>query len=194
MTEKAGLNNLFFDGRRMEDSFFIQQDKALIEKQRALKHMNQTKEELAAVSGIINDAVLQKLTELGVRPETLAPLSVIPLVAVAWADGSVSKNEEASVLAGVREMGINEGSVGYDLLKLWLAQKPPKAMLEAWFQYVRGISEKMGAVEKEKLRHEILSKARQVAEASGGVLGVGTVSPEEKALLEEMGKAFGAQG
>jgi hypothetical protein len=44
-------------------------------------------------------------------------------------------------------------------------------MLEAWSQYVRGISEKMTAREKEKLKHEILSKAQQVAEASGGVRG-----------------------
>ncbi|MBN2188468.1 MAG: hypothetical protein JW699_03360 [Chitinispirillaceae bacterium] len=190
MTEKEGLNNLAFDGRRMEDSFFIQQDKALIDKQKTLKRMAQTKEALAAVSGIRNDSVLQKLAELEVRPETLAPLSVIPLVAVAWADGSISKNEEASVLAGVRALGINEESVGYGLLKLWLSQKPPKAMLEAWSQYVRGIGEKMTVQEKEKLMHEVLSKARKVAEASGGVLGVGTVSPEEKAVLEEMEKTF----
>ena len=190
MTEKSGLDSLGFDGRRMEDSFFRQHDKALIEKQKALKRMKQTKEELAAVSGIKNDDVLQKLAELEVRPETLAPLSVIPLVAVAWADGSVSKNEEASVLAGVRALGIHEESVGYGLLKLWLAQKPSKDMLEAWSQYVRGIGEKMTAAEKEKLKHEILSKARLVAEASGGVLGVGAVSPEEKAVLEVMEKAF----
>lgn len=193
MTEGRGLDNHGFDGRRMEDSFFIKQDKALIEKQKALRLMKKTKEELAAVSGIKNDAVLEKLVELEVRPETLAPLSVIPLVAVAWADGSVSKNEEASVLAGVRAMGIHDETIGYGLLKRWLTQKPPKGMLEAWSHYVRGISEKMTAAEKEKLKHEILSKARQVAEASGGVLGMGAISPEEKAVLAEMEKAFSSQ-
>jgi hypothetical protein len=190
MAEKAGLDNLAFDGKRMEDSFFIQQDKALIEKQKTLRRMARTREELAAVSGITNDAVLQKLAELGVRPETLAPLSVIPLIEVAWADGSVSKNEEASVLAGVRMLGIGEESAGYGLLKHWLAQKPPRSMLEAWVQYVRGIGERMTAQEKEKFRHEVLSKARRVAEASGGVLGVGAVSPEERSVLDEMERAF----
>jgi hypothetical protein len=190
MAEKAGLDNLAFDGKWMEDSFFIQQDKALIEKQKTLRRMARTREELAAVSGITNDAVLQKLAELGVRPETLAPLSVIPLIEVAWADGSVSKNEEASVLAGVRMLGIGEESAGYGLLKHWLAQKPPRSMLEAWVQYVRGIGERMTAQEKEKFRHEVLSKARRVAGASGGVLGVGAVSPEERSVLDEMERAF----
>ena len=190
MTDGRGLENLAFDGRRMEDSFFIQQDKELIEKQKALMRLKKTKEELRGVSGINNDAVLQKLVELEIRPETLVPLSVIPLVAVAWADGSVSKNEEASVLAGARAMGIHEDSAGYGLLKSWLARKPSKGMLEAWSQYVRGIGEKMTAQEKEKLKHELLSKARQVAEASGGVLGMNAVSPEEKAVLAEMEKAF----
>ena len=194
MTEERGLENFAFDGRKLEDSFFLRQDKELIEKHKALIRMKKTKEELSGVSGIKNDEVLQKLVELEVRPETLVPLSVIPLVAVAWADGSVSKNEEASVLAGARAMGIHEDSVGHDLLKSWLARKPPKGMLEAWSQYVRGISEKMTAREKEKLKHELLSKARRVAEASGGVLGMNAVSPEEKAVLAEMGKAFGAQG
>jgi hypothetical protein len=190
MMEKAGFDHLAFDGRKMEDSFFIQRDKALIEKQKALKLMKETKEALAGASGIKNEAVLQKLVELEVRPETLAPLSVIPLIEVAWADGSLSKNEEASVLDGAEAMGIDKESMAYGLLKHWLAQKPPKGMLEAWSHYVRGISEKMTAQEKKELKKELLARARRVAEASGGVLGMGAVSPEEKSVLSEMEKAF----
>ena len=194
MMDRRGLANLAFDGRKLEDSFFLRQDKELIEKHKAMMRMKKTKEELSGVSGIKNDEVLQKLVELEVRPETLVALSVIPLVAVAWADGSVSENEEASVLDGARAMGIHVDSVAHGLLKSWLAQKPPKGMLEAWSAYVRGISEKMTAQEKEKLKQELLSKARRVAEASGGVFGINAVSPEEKTVLAEMEKAFGAQG
>jgi hypothetical protein len=190
MTEEKALDHLAFDGRRMEDAFFIQRDKVLIEKQKALKRLKETKEALASVSGIKNEAVLQKLVELEVRPETLAPLSVIPLIEVAWADGSVSKKEEAAVLDGAEAMGISRESMAYGLLKHWLAQNPPKAMMEAWTHYVRGISEKMSAQEREEFKKELIAKARRVAEASGGMLGVGAVSVEEKAILSEMEKAF----
>jgi hypothetical protein len=190
MMEKAGLDHLDFDGKKLEDSFFIQQDKELIEKQKALKRMQETREALAEVSGIKNEAVLQKLVELEVRPETLAPLSVIPLIEVAWADGTVSKNEEAAVLAGAEAMGIGKEGLNDALVRHWLAEKPPKEMLEAWSHYVRGICEKMNGREKEEFRKALLARARRVAGASGGVLGVGAVSAEEKAVLAEMEKAF----
>jgi len=190
MIKEEGLDYLAFDGRKLEDAFFIQRDKALIEKQRAMKSMKETKEGLAAVSGIRSEAVLQKLVELEVRPETLAPLSIIPLIQVAWADGSVSKKEEASILARAEAIGIRKESLAYGILKQWLQYKPPKTMLDAWVHYVRGMCEKMTVQEKEGMKKEILAQARRVAEASGGLLGVGAVSPEEKAVLSEMEKAF----
>jgi hypothetical protein len=52
MTEGRGLENLAFDGRKLEDSFFLRKDKELIEKQKALMRIKKTKEELAGVSGI----------------------------------------------------------------------------------------------------------------------------------------------
>jgi hypothetical protein len=192
MMKRSDFDHLAFDGKKMEDSFFIQQDKALIERQKALRKMKEDREALAAASGIRNETVLQKLVELEVRPETLAPLSIIPLIEVAWADGEVSKKEEAAVLAGAEAAGIKKDSMEYDLLRHWLAQRPPRSMLEAWIHYVRGIGEKMTPQEKEELKKELLARARRVAEASGGVLGMGAVSDEEKAMLSEMEKAFGA--
>jgi hypothetical protein len=191
MTQDREVDFLAAEGRRLEDAFFLQMDKSLIEKQKALKKMKETKEALARVSGITSDAVLQKLVELEVRPETLASLSVIPLVEVAWADGSVSKSEMATVLAGARTIGITEGSIEYDLLKQWLTHKPSAAMMEAWIHYVRGLCEKLTLKEKETLKQEVVGHARKVAEASGGVLGIGAVSTEEKGVLETMEKAFG---
>lgn len=191
MLKNSDMDPLANDGKRLEDAFFMQQDKALIEKQRVVKEMKETREALAKASGIEDEAVLGKLVELGVRPETLAPLSLIPLVEVAWADGSLSKNEEASVLKAAAGINIKAESVAYGLLRQWLRNKPAPAMLEAWAHYVQGLCEKLTEEEKSSLKKEIIGHAREVARASGGVLGLGAISEEENTVLARMEKAFG---
>jgi len=46
-------------GKTLEDLFFLEQDKILIEKLRQLEKMKETKEALAKVSGIADEDVLQ---------------------------------------------------------------------------------------------------------------------------------------
>ena len=72
---------------RLESAFFLMQDRELMEQLRQESSLKETKEALKQVSGIDNDVVLDKLVELQVRPEVVASLSLVPLVAVAWADG-----------------------------------------------------------------------------------------------------------
>jgi hypothetical protein len=176
--------------KRVEDAFFIANDKALIEKQKTLKKMRETKASLTKVSGIHNEAVLEKLVELEVRPETLASLAVIPLIEVAWADGAVSKKEETAVLAAAAGMGIKKGGIEYGLLEQWLTHKPPQKMMDAWVHYIQGLGERLTKQEKSALKAELLGQAMKVAGASGGVLGVGAVSKEEKDVIKKMEQAF----
>jgi len=135
--------------------------------------------------------VLEKLVELGVRPETLASLSVIPLVEVAWADGSISREEMAAVLKAAQRKGIQGGSIEFGLLKEWLERKPPAELVDAWRHYLSGLCEKLTEKEKEAMKNEIMGGAQAVAQASGGLLGINTISSEEKAVLSKMEKAFG---
>ena len=176
--------------KHVEEAFFIANDKALIEKQKALKKMRETKESLAKVSGIHNEAVLEKLMELEVRPETLASLAVIPLIEVAWADGSVSKKEEEAVLAAAAGIGIKKGGIEYGLLEQWLAHRPPQKMMDAWVHYIQGLGERLTKQEKSALKAELLGQAMKIAESSGGLLGVGAVSKEEKDVIKKMEDAF----
>ena len=177
--------------RKLEDAFFQERDKVLIENLKKMQAMKETKESLARVSGITSDKVLEKLVELGVRPETLAPLSVIPLVEVAWADGSISKEEEAAVLKAAHGKGIQNGSIEFGLLREWLEKKPPANLLDAWVHYMEGLCEQLPAAEKAMMKKEIIGGAQAVAQASGGLLGINKISPEEKAVLTKMEKTFG---
>ncbi|MBN1128580.1 MAG: hypothetical protein JXA71_06315 [Chitinispirillaceae bacterium] len=176
--------------RQLEDAFFQEQDKVLIENLKKMQKMKETRETLGKVSGIHNEKVLEKLVELDVRPETLAPLSVIPLIEVAWADGSVTAEEEAAVLKAAGEKGLSGGGIEFKLLEEWLEHKPPKKLLDAWIHYMEGLCDKLTKKEKEAMKKEVIGSARAVAEASGGVLGINKISRREKAVLDTMEKAF----
>jgi hypothetical protein len=190
MKDDAPAEFLEEQRRRLEDTFFLEKDKVLIEQLRTMKKMRETKTALAEVSGIKNDAVLEKLLALQIRPETLAALSLVPLVEVAWADGSVSKEEEAAVLRAAESIGVKKGNIDHPLLKEWLMVKPPSTLLEAWDHYIAGLCEKLSTSEIAALKADILGHARSVAEASGGLLGIGAVSKEEKEVLKKMEASF----
>jgi hypothetical protein len=177
--------------RDLEDMFFINEDKKLIEKLRAMKKLAETKDELAKVSGIKNDVILQKLVDLNVRPETLASITLVPLVEVAWADGKVDEAEKKSVLTAVERLGFLRGSTDYELVVQWMTHKPSPALLEAWLHYITGLCEELSKEEKAKLKDELIGHTREVAMASGGFLGLGNkISREEAAILSKLEGAF----
>jgi len=175
------------------DSFFLERDRVLLEKLRELERVKRTKQELSRISGIHDDAVLDRLVALKVDPAVLAALEVLPLVLVAWADGEVDEKERHAVLDAAVHMEIAPDSVEYALLAQWLDQKPPPALAEAWSHYVRGLCAALGPAEREALRKELLGYAERIAAASGGLLGLGNrVSAAERRTLAELERAFRA--
>jgi uncharacterized tellurite resistance protein B-like protein len=182
-------------GSILEDLFFAKQDAMLIAERRRLEQMQRTQAVLAEVSGIRNREVLARLVELGVTPDLLATLAVVPLVEVAWADGEVHERETTAVLAAVEGAGIAKGSIDYALLEEWLQHRPPDALLEAWSNYVAGLCESLSDEQRQSLCQDLVERARRVAEATGGFLGLtARVSEREQAVLAQMTSAFARAG
>jgi hypothetical protein len=190
MTNDDGLDMLAMDGIRLEEAFFLKNDKALVENQMALRRIRETKEALARVSDIEDEAVLDKLVALDVKPETLAPFSLIPLIEVAWADGIVSGDEAVAILDSASAGGIKKGSIEYDLLKQWIQRKPAPELMGAWVHYAQDLCSKLAQTERDSLRGTIMSRAMRLAGVSGGVLGIGAISAQEKAVLGKLEQAL----
>jgi hypothetical protein len=177
-------------GRALEDEFFRKEDQRLIARLRELQDKTASREALAKASGIKNEAVLDKLLELGIRPETVAALALVPLAEVAWADGSIDARERQTVLERAEKSGIAAGSTDYALLQSWLERRPEAKLLTAWIQMVRGLREHLPPDQVESLRTGLLERARAIASASGGVLGVGKVSAAEADMIQQLESAF----
>ena len=175
-------------GRNLEDEFFRREDQRLMARLKELRSAETAREALARASGITNPDVLNKLMELGIRAETVAALKIVPLVEVAWADGTLDAKERRAI---AERAGIAPGSAEGALLDAWLDRRPDAALLTAWTHLIRGMCEHFDADAVARLRTNLLERARAVAEASGGFLGVGSkVSRAEAEMLKTLEAAF----
>jgi len=179
-------------GRALEEAFFAHHERKLLTKAREAAQERSTREELAAASGIHDAAVLDTFAELGLSAETVAAVGLVPLVEVAWADRTIHDKEHAAVLEAAEESGIEPDSPARALLDEWLGAKPPATLFTAWKDYVESLDAALEPGERESLRDELMGRARHIAEAAGGFLGVNKVSAAEKAVLEELERAFSA--
>src|SRR5438105_8011251 len=99
-------DELFGDRRKaLEEAFFAKQNERVKQQLRAKQEGQARREALAAASGIRDEGVLDQLVALGLGAETLAALSLVPLVEVAWADGTIDAKERAAILAGIEKQG-----------------------------------------------------------------------------------------
>jgi hypothetical protein len=178
-------------GRSLEEAFFKKESERL-RRQIALKReQEEAREALAAASGLSDHDLLGRLAALGIRAETLAALTLIPLVEVAWADGKMDPREREAILRGAESSGIAKGSSSYGLLEIWTQDRPAPELLQHWQEYIRSLSSELSADQRWHLEEKILGRARAVAEAAGGFLGLGSkVSAEEESMLAELAKAF----
>lgn len=176
--------------KALEEQFFARQEKELRERVRREQAAKARREALAEASGIHDEAVLDRLAALELDGETVAALSLVPLVEVAWADRALHAAERAAVLRAARESGVAPDSAAWVLLESWLETRPDAALLTAWEGYVEALVAGLDPQERRALRHELLDRARAVAEAAGGFLGVGKVSEAETAMLARLERAF----
>jgi len=153
--------------------------------------MEESRDSLEKISGIQNQEVLDRLVTLDVRPEMLATLCVVPLVEIAWADGTLDQKEKDAILTAAQQENWLKESPDYALLEEWLQTRPGPELLEAWILYTHGICEKMTPEQREDMKQEVLRHTRHVAEAGGGILGlIQKVSAAEVKMLAKLEKAF----
>lgn len=178
-------------GQSLEEEFFRREDQKLLERLKQQRANESAREALAKASGIQSAAVLDKLMELKIGAETVAALSLVPLVEIAWCDGSLDAKERKAVLAQAAASGFAAGSAEHALLEAWLDRRPEPRLLAAWTHLVQGMCEPLAPAERAKLEASLLDRARAVANASGGVLGLGSkVSGAEAAMLKKLEAAF----
>lgn len=180
------------DERRaaLEDEFFHKQEQKQLARMKQELSRQATRDELRRVSGMTDEGVLDKLVGLGLDGKTVAALSLVPLIAVAWADGSIQDSERDAILHGAEGKGMTKDSAGYQLLSSWLSKKPDDSLFEAWRGYIRALIAQLTDEQIRLLQKQVLNFSNLVAGSAGGLLGIGKVSASETKVLANIESAF----
>jgi hypothetical protein len=178
-------------GHALEEIFFQEQNKILLEKLRKEMEGKALRETLSNVSGITDFKALEAMVAIGVNAESLVAMTMIPLVAIAWADGVVQPNEKDAILKAAAGNNIVAGSAAHSLLQAWLQDRPSHELMDSWKQYIKALKSAIEPAAFQQIKNTVLSRAEEIAKCAGGFLGMAAVSESEKKVLNEMQVAFG---
>jgi len=184
-------SSLHSAAKALEDAFFAKENARLLEQLRTKAEKEEKRKALRAAIQVEDEGLIDHLLELGLGPETVLAVTLVPLAMVAWADGSMQPKEREAILRAAAEKGITPGSIAQQVLDSWLTQPPSPKLIEAWKLYIRTIWPSLTPHEHEEVRQAGLERARGVAEAAGGFLGLGSgVTAKERAVLDELAQVL----
>ncbi len=144
------------------------------------------KERLARAAGLRDVSLADRLTALGITAATAPLLDLMPLVFVAWADGSVSRAERARVMELVEARGFAHGTEPWLFMVSLLERKPDGPLLDALKVVLRDFLK--GNAEKGA---SIVALSRRIAEASGSLFGLGPrIDPREQEIIDRFAEFF----
>ena len=177
-------------GDALEQAFFSKMDAKLLDDLRQKKAAEQSRAALQKVSGITDPAALDALIKLGISPDTLSAMALIPLLHVAWGDNSLDDSERDAVLVAMHDRGVHDGSDTYKLLSSWLTAEPKPELFAAWKSYVLELRLHLDADSYAVMKSRVLEDCGVVSRASGGMFGIGAVSSSERNAIAEITKVL----
>lgn len=174
------------DVRKREEDYFRRKDRELIERMRQTAAEAETRKNLEQATGLHDAAQLEELQALGFTPETLPLLPLVPVLQVAWAEGGVSTAERGMIVNLARSRDITAGSAADVQLQEWLERRPSEATFRQAARLIGAMLDHPAGAEMQVSADDLLKYCEQIAQASGGLFGIGKVSAEEKAALEQI--------
>jgi len=187
MSENEGITS---DVRSREEEYFRRKDRELVEKLRKAGEASAARAALEASSGIHDPAMLQELEVLGFTPETVRLLPIVPIVQMAWVEGGVSNDERALIVQFARERGVEAGSAADQQLQHWLAERPSEDVFSRATRLIRAVLDHPEGQNTVLSVDDLVHRCEEIAAASGGILGFGKISSEERALLGRIQSAL----
>lgn len=176
--------------KSLEEEFFAKEN-ARLRRELQTRRERESAREALRIAGITSEPLCDRLLDMGIDAEAVAALALVPLVAVAWADGEIHEREREAILHAARDAGLPENRPAYQLIEGWLTHAPDTHLLELWADYVRCLCAELEPARQREFRDELLGRTRAIAEAAGGFLGLTSkISAKEQAVLDRLAGAF----
>jgi len=130
----------------------------------------------------------QALRGLGMSSESWRALPLLPLVHVAWADGTIQEGERKLIMKLADDYGLDDD--GRMHLQNWLTYPPSREVVAEGQNVLIALCSSVGPAD-EQLLADVITFSHQVAKAAGGFFGIGSIAPEEAEAIDKIGEALG---
>ena len=172
--------------RKREEEYFRRKDRELIERMRQSAASADIRKGLESATGIHDAESLKDLEALGFTPNTITLLPLMPVLQVAWAEGSVSTAEREMIVSLARARDIAPGSDADQKLQAWLERPPSDETFRKAGRLIAAMLDHPEGAELQIDANDLITYCEQIAHASGGLFGYGSVSAQEKAALQQI--------
>jgi len=174
-------------GRAIEEEYFRRKDRELIEKMRQAAAAEQARGEMGRRTGLDDPALLKELQDLGFTPDTVILLPLVPVLEMAWAEGGITAAERHLIVKLARSRGIEEKSPADGQLDQWMASQPGAAVFERAGRLINAVlASGSDRTASGLTAQDLVAYCEKIASASGGILGMGKISSDERALLSRI--------
>ena len=173
--------------RKSEEEYFRRKEQELIDKLREKTEAEAHRKGLTEAIGLENEQILDALREMGFDRATVVVLFLVPLLQVAWSDGSISDRERTLILEAAHAHGVKEGTRAHEKLNEWLAARPPGQTSERALQVIRDLMVFQSPDARQATTGRLMDACERIAAASRGFLGLGSkISTEEAAVMKRV--------
>jgi hypothetical protein len=144
---------------------------------------------VAQALGTDDEALGEQIHELGFNGDSARVFDLLPLIHVSWADGKLQRPERALILGLLERRGIARSSDAFVLVESLLEERPSPQFTQVSLDLLKALLARRGQAPT-----SLVELCLEVADASGGVLGLGNrVSVEERAALQYIADMLGPE-
>ncbi|MBX7222122.1 MAG: TerB family tellurite resistance protein [Blastocatellia bacterium] len=174
-----------------EEEYFHKKEQELVAKMRERTAKETQLKALGEAVGVADEDVLTLLQDLGFSRETVSILHLVPLIQVAWADGSVTSQERNLINQLAAQRGITPDSPASVQLNQWLTVQPSKTFFETSLRIIHFVLDHTTKESEKENPSDLVGFCLRVAKASGGFLGFGhKISEEEQEVLSKISETL----
>jgi len=149
-----------------EAEYFHRHDAELIGEMRQRAAAEEEHRRMLESSHIEDPKSLAALEKLGYTHTTVILLDLVPLVELAWIDGSISNVERNAILASASGRGVDKDTPAYQQLAAWLDHCPAEAFFEGTWRAILSHLESLPAEERIIRKKILLRRCREFASAT----------------------------
>lgn len=176
--------------QRLIELHLAQQESYVLDRYRQQYLANYDRQRLRQELGIEDSELTNRLYLAGFRSENVMALNAFPVAMTAWASGTTTLDERKTAEAVLLESDIGTSDAANELFRRWLQEQPPSEWWQLWEEFLAARAEGVPPSKMRELSRVILTACRKVAMASGGIWGLGKISPAEQRVLARTERAF----